>query len=115
MEGSDAEAVNNRLKSIGLNPTKVKKKPMEIHIKIPGFGGVSGKDLLIFTRQFATMIDAGLPLVQCLDILAGQLDNMAFREVLTKVKVKVESGSTLADALGEHPKVFDTLYVQLVA
>jgi len=61
------------------------------------------------------MIDAGLPLVQCLDILASQLDNLAFREVLTKVKQKVESGSTLADALGEHPKVFDTLYVQLVA
>src|SRR5256886_739106 len=61
------------------------------------------------------MIDAGLPLVQCLDILASQLDNMAFREVLSKVKAKVESGSTLADALGDHPKVFDTLYVQLVA
>src|SRR5438105_14829095 len=61
------------------------------------------------------MIDAGLPLVQCLDILSGQLDNMAFREVLVKVKTKVESGSTLADALGDHPKVFDTLYVQLVA
>jgi type IV pilus assembly protein PilC len=61
------------------------------------------------------MIDAGLPLVQCLDILGGQLDNLAFREVLMKVKTKVESGSTLADALGDHPKVFDTLYVQLVA
>src|SRR5205807_9092296 len=83
--------------------------------KLPGSGGISQKDLVIFTRQFATMIDAGLPLVQCLDILGTQLDNLAFREVLMKVKNKVESGSTLADALGDHPKVFDTLYVQLVA
>jgi type IV pilus assembly protein PilC len=88
---------------------------MSINLKMPGLGGITQKDLVIFTRQFATMIDAGLPLVQCLDILASQLDNMAFREVLSKVKMKVESGSTLADALGDHPKVFDTLYTQLVA
>src|SRR5881398_1951734 len=75
---------------------------------------ISDKDIVVFTRQFATMINAGLPLVQCLEILATQLDNPAFREVLTKVKVKVESGSTLADALKDHPKVFDTLFVQLV-
>ena len=87
-----------------------------IQLKLPGLGGgVGERDLVIFTRQFATMIDAGLPLVQCLDILAGQLDNLAFREVLTKVKAKVESGSTLADSLADHPKVFDQLYVQLVA
>src|SRR6184192_4614233 len=88
---------------------------MQLSFKLPGIGGISQKDIVIFTRQFATMIDAGLPLVQCLDILSSQLDNLAFREVLVKVKVKVESGSTLADALGDHPKVFDTLYVQLVA
>src|SRR5712692_646950 len=115
MEAQDVEAVNNRLRSLGLNPVKVKKKPYAITFKVPGIGGVSGKDLLVFTRQFATMIDAGLPLVQCLDILASQLDNLAFREVLTKVKVKVESGSTLADALRDHPKIFDELYVQLCA
>src|SRR3954470_18214836 len=116
VEASDEAAVQQRLRAMALTNVKIKKKPISINLpKIPGFGGIGQKDLVIFTRQFATMIDAGLPLVQCLDILAGQLDNMAFREVLTKVKSKVEAGSTLADALGDHPKVFDTLYVQLVA
>ena len=115
VEASDEASVQQRLRAMALTNVKIKKKPIQISLKIPGFGGISQKDLVIFTRQFATMIDAGLPLVQCLDILSSQLDNMAFREVLTKVKVKVESGSTLADALGDHPKVFDTLYVQLVA
>ncbi len=70
MEARDAEAVNGRLLSLGLNPVKVKKKPLDIMTLIPQLGsGVTGKDILIFTRQFATMIDAGLPLVQCLDIL----------------------------------------------
>lgn len=115
LEAPDAEAVNSRLKSIGLSPTKVKKKPMEIHFKLPGIGGVKGKDLLIFTRQFATMIDAGLPLVQCLDILGGQNDNLAFKKVIFAIKAKVESGSTFADALKDHPKAFDELYIQLCA
>jgi len=115
LEATDEAQVQQRLRAMALNNVKIKKKPIQISFKLPGLGGISQKDLVIFTRQFATMIDAGLPLVQCLDILASQLDNMAFREVLTKVKQKVESGSTLADALGDHPKVFDTLYVQLVA
>src|SRR5919202_1065202 len=115
MEAADEGAVQQRLRAMALQNVKIRKKPMQFSFKLPGFGGISQKDIVIFTRQFATMIDAGLPLVQCLDILATQLDNMAFREVLTKVKVKVESGSTLADALKEHPKVFDTLYAQLVA
>ena len=115
MEASDAAAVDARLKSLGLNPVKVKKKPLELNIKIPGSTGVTGKDILVFTRQFATMIDAGLPLVQCLDILASQLDNPAFKKVLYAIKSKVESGSTFADALKDHPKVFDELYTQLCA
>src|SRR5262249_27682877 len=116
MEASDIDAVNNRLKSLGLNPTKVRKKgALDGEIRIPGIGGVTGKDLLIFTRQFATMIDAGLPLVQCLDILGGQAYNPAFRRVIDAIKAKVESGSTFADALKEHPKVFDELFVQLCA
>src|SRR6266849_5514476 len=114
MEATDEASVHQRLRSMSLQNVKVRKKS-QFSFKLPGIGGISQKDIVIFTRQFATMIDAGLPLVQCLDILASQLDNLAFREVLTKVKQKVESGSTLADALGEHPKVFDTLYVQLVA
>src|SRR3954465_13923164 len=115
VEAADEASVQQRLRAMALTNVKIKKKPMQISLKLPGMGGIGQKDLVIFTRQFATMIDAGLPLVQCLDILAGQLENLAFREVLTKVKLKVESGSTLADALSDHPKVFDTLYTQLVA
>ncbi|WP_002638891.1 type II secretion system F family protein [Myxococcus hansupus] len=116
MEAMDIEAVNARLKSLGLNPTKVRKKSvLDAGISMPGIGGVTGKDILVFTRQFATMIDAGLPLVQCLDILATQMDNPAFKKVLFAIKGKVEQGSTFADALKEHPKVFDELYVQLCA
>ncbi|MBN9683143.1 MULTISPECIES: type II secretion system F family protein [unclassified Corallococcus] len=116
MEAPDAEAVNARLKSLGLNPTKVRKKgALDGEITLPGMGGVTGKDILIFTRQFATMIDAGLPLVQCLDILASQMDNPAFKKVVFAIKGKVEQGSTFADALKEHPKIFDELYVQLCA
>jgi len=114
MEATDEASVQQRLRAMALQNVKIRKKS-QLNLKLPGIGGITQKDLVIFTRQFATMIDAGLPLVQCLDILASQLDNLAFREVLTKVKVKVESGSTLADALKDHPKVFDTLYVQLVA
>lgn len=116
MEAMDVEAVNARLKSLGLNPTKVRKKSsFDMELKLPGMGGVTGKDILIFTRQFATMIDAGLPLVQCLDILASQMDNPSFKKVLFAIKNKVEQGSTFADALKEHPKVFDELYIQLCA
>jgi type IV pilus assembly protein PilC len=116
MEALDTEAVNARLKSLGLNPTKVRKKgALDGAVSMPGFGGVTGKDILVFTRQFATMIDAGLPLVQCLDILASQMDNPAFKKVLFTIKGKVEQGSTFADALKDHPKVFDELYTQLCA
>src|SRR5467141_1368646 len=115
MEAADEASVQQRLRAMALQNVKIRKKGMRLAFKLPGIGGISQKDIVIFTRQFATMIDAGLPLVQCLDILASQLDNLAFREVLTKVKIKVESGSTLADALKDHPKVFDTLFVQLVA
>ncbi len=87
-----------------------------INIQIPGMGQrVTAKDLVIFSRQFATMIDAGLPLVQCLDILASQLENAEFKRVLLDVKGSVEGGSTFADALRKHPKVFDELYVNLIA
>jgi len=114
MEGTDDAAVRARLAQMGIEPTKVRKKAKEIHLKIPGMGGVSTKDILVFTRQFSVMIDAGLPLVQALDIIASQADNLSFRTVLFAVKTKVESGSTFADALADHPKVFDELFVQLV-
>jgi type IV pilus assembly protein PilC len=114
MEASDAAAVKARLAQMGFEGAKVRKKPKEFHITLPGVGGVTTKDLLVFTRQFSVMIDAGLPLVQALEILGTQADNPAFRKVLMAVKTKVESGSTFADALADHPKVFDELFVQLV-
>ena len=73
------------------------------------------KDLVMFTRQFATMIDAGLPLVQCLDILATGQENAAFKKMIFAIKTDVEGGATFSDALGKHVKVFDRLYVNLVA
>jgi type IV pilus assembly protein PilC len=114
MEAGESAAVEARLRQMGIEPTKVRKKPVEISLSFPGFGGVQTKDILVFTRQFSVMIDAGLPLVQALDIIGTQADNAAFRKVLLTVKSKVEAGSTFADALGEHPKVFDELFVQLV-
>jgi len=78
-------------------------------------GKVNAKELAVFTRQFSVMIDAGLPLVQCIEILAGQQANKAFGKVLTGVRRTVEGGSTLANALREYPKVFDDLYINMVA
>lgn len=77
-------------------------------------GGVTDKDIVVFTRQFATMINAGLPLIQCLEILSTQSENKVFGKAIGEIKVDVESGSTLADALKKHPKMFDELYVNLV-
>jgi type IV pilus assembly protein PilC len=114
IEAQDSASVEARLRQMGIEPVKVKKKPKELQLKIPGMGGVTEKDILVFTRQFSVMIDAGLPLVQALDIIGTQADNPEFRRVLLAVKSKVEAGSTFADSLGEHPKVFDTLFVQLV-
>src|SRR5512133_265761 len=106
MEAQDSGAVEARLRQLGIEPTRVRRKPREITLRIPGFSGVSTKDILVFTRQFSVMIDAGLPLVQALDIIATQADNPVFRAVLQRVKVRVESGATFAEALAEHPKAF---------
>jgi len=113
MEAPNADIVIERLKQQQISASKVKKKPVEIHLKIGS--GVTAKEVVVFTRQFATMIDAGLPLVQCLEILGSQQANVHFQKVITTVKNDVESGSTLADALAKHSKVFDDLYVNLVA
>jgi type IV pilus assembly protein PilC len=112
MEAGDSGAVEARLKQMGIEPTRVKRRGKEFSFSLGS--GVQTKDILVFTRQFSVMIDAGLPLVQALDIIGNQADNLAFRKVLLTVKSKVEAGSTFADALGEHPKVFDELFVQLV-
>lgn len=82
--------------------------------KISLGSGLTDKDLVVFTRQFGTMINAGLPLVQCLEILSTQSENKVLRETIGEVKVQVEAGSTFSDALRRHPKVFDDLYVNLV-
>src|SRR5687768_3232628 len=113
---ADSEAmVMARLKAEQLNPVRVKKQGRGVSLALPIGTGVSQKDLVIFTRQFGTMIDAGLPLVQCLDILATQTENKAFAKVLSDVKTHVESGGTFSDALRRHPRVFDGLFVNLVA
>ena len=102
------------LKRQQISPTSITEKKKGF--AFPSFGGgVKAKELVIFSRQFATMIDAGLPLVQCLEILGSQQENPAFKKVLIEVKVAVEGGSTFADALSKHPKVFDELYVNLIA
>jgi len=87
-----------------------------LQMEIPGLGGgISDKDIVVFTRQFATMIDAGLPLVQCLEILGSQTDNKTLSKTIEEVRQDVEGGSTYADALKKHPKVFDELYVSMVS
>jgi len=113
MEAADEAAVANRLRADQLSPKKIKKRARDIQIT---FGsGVTPKELQVFTRQLATMIDAGLPLVQCLEILASQTENKIFSGILHNVKASVEQGATFSDALRKHPKVFDELYVNLVA
>ena len=114
MEAANREAVVAKLRTQQIIATSVRAKAREI--VIPGFGGgVTEKDIVVFTRQFATMIDAGLPLVQCLEILASQQENKVFKKTLMDIRQSVEGGSTFADALAKHPKVFDNLYVNLVA
>jgi len=113
IEATDEQAVHERLRTEGIQPTRVRKAAREISIS---FGtGVKQKDIVIFTRQLATMIDAGLPLVQCLDILANQTENKNFARILANVKGHVEAGATFSDALRKHPRVFDELYVNLIA
>lgn len=120
MEAASQDAVFARLRSQRIQPiparVREKGKGLEKELTIPGFGAkVGATDVMHFTRQFATMIDAGLPIVQGLDILSTQSENKAFRNIIRTIKQDVESGFTLADALKKHPKVFDDLYVNMVA
>jgi type IV pilus assembly protein PilC len=105
--------VQNLLRRQQITATKMSEKGKEFNL--PSFGaGVSAKELAIFTRQFSVMIDAGLPLVQCLEILAGQQENKTFQKVLTGTRGSVEGGATLSAAMRQYPKVFDALYVNMV-
>ncbi|MDY0211377.1 MAG: type II secretion system F family protein [Desulfuromonadaceae bacterium] len=118
MEAPSQAVVQAQLRRQGIVVDKIKErgKGLDVDIKIPGFAPkVTTKDLVVFTRQFATMIDAGLPLVQCLDILSSQQENKTFKLILLEIKNDVESGSTFADALKKHPRAFDALFVNLVA
>lgn len=120
MEAQNAQQVFMALKAQKITPNtqKIKEKGtgLDKEIKISWMEKkVSMRDVVIFTRQFATMIDAGLPLVQGLDILGKQHENPSMKKVLLAVKEYVESGGTLAEGLGKHPKVFDQLFVNLCA
>lgn len=112
MSADSVAAVEQRLRQQQLTPSQVKKKAKEFNITIGS--GVDAKELVTFTRQFATMIDAGLPLVQCLDILSNQQENKVFRAALKDIKSSVEQGATFSDSLKRHPKIFNELYVNLV-
>jgi type IV pilus assembly protein PilC len=114
MEAASEDAVQARLRGEQITPRRI-RRAAERQLKLSLGSGVKVKDILIFTRQLATMIDAGLPLVQCLDILATQSENKHFARILQSVKNSVESGSTFSDALRKHPKVFDDLFVNLIA
>jgi type IV pilus assembly protein PilC len=117
----DIEAVDERiamsqLKRRNLTVKKLKPKPKDLFENVSFLQPkVTNKDIVIFTRQFSTMIDAGLPLVQGLGILAEQTENKTFRNILKQISKDVEGGSTLAEAMKKHPKVFDDLFVNLVA
>jgi type IV pilus assembly protein PilC len=115
MEAVNEAAVMAQLRAQSVTPIAVKPKARDL---LKGFslgkGRVPTKELVMFTRQFATMIDAGLPLVQCLEIQADQQENKRFKEILRDVKSEVEQGSTFADALRKHPRPFDDLYTNLV-
>lgn len=114
LEARDEAAALDRLRAMQVRQPSLKKKSREFKLPTIG-GGVTEKDLVVFTRQFATMIDSGLPLVQCLDIQCQQAPNPVFRDQLKVIKETVEGGTTFADALKKFPKTFDTLYVNLVA
>ncbi len=114
IDASSSAEAESKLRSMQVQVSKVGRAWGQIEINIPRMGGVKTKTLVVFTRQLATMIDAGLPLVQCMDILGSQEPDVEFQKVIMGVKGQVEQGSTLADALKKYPKVFDTLFVSLV-
>src|ERR671926_412814 len=109
------EDVSAYLKKNRMILVSVREAPTKITLGGLGKGKVKTRDIVIFTRQFATMINAGLPLVQSLSILSAQTENKTLREVTKAVVYDVESGNTLADALSKHPKAFSDLYVNMVA
>lgn len=112
MNATDPEEVGQRLRAQNIDPSRIKPKGGGLNL---GLGGrVPLKSLVIFTRQFATMIDAGLPIVQCLELLGGAEPHKGFQKTIQTIRADVEAGSTLADAMRRHPGAFNTLYTALV-
>src|SRR5512147_1753397 len=120
MEAATRDAVLARLRAQRIQPIPAKirerGKGLDREIALPGLGEkVKTRDVVVFTRQLGTMIDAGLPIVQCLDILASQTDNKKFRGVIRQLKDDVEAGSTFTEALRKHNKIFDDLFVNMIS
>jgi type IV pilus assembly protein PilC len=110
------EAVKAQLARQRITPTKVKKKPKDLFENVAFLQPkVKERDVILFARQFSTMIDAGLPIIQCLDILYSQQNNATFKKMLKEIKESVEGGATLAEALKKFPKQFDSLFVNMIA
>ncbi len=114
LAANSKEDVMALLRKQNIQPINVTAKPKQISISF-GTPKVTDKDIVIFTRQLATMIDAGLPLVQCLEILGQQKESVALAKVVIQVRQDVEGGATFAESLKKHPKVFDNLYCNMVA
>jgi type IV pilus assembly protein PilC len=116
IEAPDERTVRTQLGRMQIKPTKIKTKPKDLFENVSFMQPkVQTTDVVVFARQFATMIDAGLPLIQSLDILYTQQENKTFKKTLKEIKESVEQGSTLAEALGKYPNIFDELFVNMVA
>ncbi len=116
MEAATEDAVRANLLRQGVTPDKIKKKPKDLFENVTFLQpGIKEKDIVVFARQFSTMIDAGLPIIQCLDILQSQQENPTFKKMLREIKESVESGQTLAEAMKKYPNQFDSLFVNMIA
>ncbi len=114
VEAEDEKSAAAKLKLQNIRATSLRKKKAKSEFFGAKKQKITGRDLVIFTRQFSTMVDAGLPLVQCLDILGKQADNKTFGDIILQVKSNIEAGSDLSDSMRKHPKVFDNLFTNLV-
>ena len=116
MESSSEEMVRSSLRRMKIEPSKIKQKPKDLFANVAFLQPkVKQHDIILFARQFSTMIDAGLPIIQCLDILYAQQENATFKKMLKSIKESVEGGATLAESLKKYPNQFDDLFVNMVA
>ena len=114
VEAEDEKSAVSKLKQQNIRVTTIKEKGGGSALFGPKVHKITSRDVVIFTRQFSTMVDAGLPLVQCLDILGKQSDNPTFGEKILKVKGHIEIGNNLSESLKKFPEVWDSLYCNLV-